>query len=227
MALILSIETATTVCSVAIHKEGKLQAKQSLYLNQSHSSLLSPVIHTLLQYAGHKLKDLSAIALSKGPGSYTGLRIGTSTAKGLCYALDIPLISINTLEAMAAQVTNLYKNDHLFCPMIDARRMEVYSAVVDNHIDIILETQPVIIDENSFEDLLDKRSMIFFGNGAEKCKGVINHQNAFFIDNITPEATTIGELGYKQYVDGNFEDLAYFEPFYLKEFMATKPKNVT
>lgn len=226
MNLLLSIETATTVCSIAIHKDGKLLSTQSLYLNQSHSSLLSPVIESLISYTGYSLSNLDGIVVSRGPGSYTGLRIGASTAKGLCYALDIPLISVNTLEAMALQVRKFISNKYLFCSMIDARRMEVYTTIVDSIGNVIQGTQPVIISEDSFCEILDNGPILFFGSGAEKCKNVITHSNASYIDNITPDAVTVGSLGFELFSQKVFEDVAYFEPYYLKEFMATKPKNL-
>lgn len=226
MSLLLSIETATTVCSIALHKDGQLLSNQSLHLNKSHSALLSPLIESLTGYSGYKLTDLDGIVISKGPGSYTGLRIGTSTAKGLCYALDIPLISVNTLEAMALQLQKFSSNENLLCPMIDARRMEVYATVLDNNGNVISETQPVIIEEHSFQKTLDQGPLVFFGSGAEKCKNVIRHTNALFIDEITPNAITVGLKGYEIFTKGKFEDVAYFEPYYLKEFMATKPKNL-
>ncbi|MTI20763.1 tRNA (adenosine(37)-N6)-threonylcarbamoyltransferase complex dimerization subunit type 1 TsaB [Fulvivirga sp. RKSG066] len=224
MALILSIETATNVCSVAIHKEGKLLANQSLHIAQSHSGLLVPVIQTLLNNCDLQKDQLEAVALSKGPGSYTGLRIGTSTAKGLCQALEIPLIGVNTLEAMAAQVTQFANQADILCPMLDARRMEVYCMLQNKKGETIQETQPVIIEESSFNDLLDSNKMYFFGNGAEKCKAVIQSKNAVFINDVEPDAITVGRLAYQRYIKNQFEDLAYFNPFYLKDFRVTKPK---
>lgn len=225
MTLLLSIETSTTVCSVAVHQDGRLLANQSLHLNQSHSSLLTPIIESLIKYAGFKPSELSGIIISKGPGSYTGLRIGTSTAKGLCYAFDIPLISVNTLEAMALQIQKYFPDDHLMCPMLDARRMEVYTTTLDHAMNILQETRPLIVEEGAFENMLDSNQIVFFGNGSGKCQSIIKHTNAIFIKDIEPQASTIGFLGYEKFKRQQFEDLAYFEPFYLKEFMATKPKN--
>lgn len=227
MALLLSIETATTTCSVSVHQDNQLLVNQSVYINHSHSSRLAPIINSAIAQAGHQLKDLEGIGLSMGPGSYTGLRIGTSTAKGLCYALDIPLVAINTLEAMALQVIKFFPEEYLFCPMIDARRMEVYSTIVNSDLDIVQETTPTIIDQQTFVEVLDGTPLVFFGNGADKCKGVIKNSNAYFVDGIEPNASTVGELAYGKFVKKEFEDLAYFEPFYLKEFMATKPKQIS
>ncbi|MEL7006044.1 MAG: tRNA (adenosine(37)-N6)-threonylcarbamoyltransferase complex dimerization subunit type 1 TsaB [Bacteroidota bacterium] len=225
MALILSIDTSTTVCSIALHNDGTLLSNQSFHITQSHSKLLSIAIDSLIEYTGYHPSDLNGIALSKGPGSYTGLRIGTSTAKGLCYALDVPLIAINTLEAMALQVSKFFSEGYLLCPMIDARRMEVYTTLVNHKGNVLKETTPEIIDQDSFKEALEKYKVVFFGNGAAKCASVIEHPNATFLKEITPDATSVGLLGYEKYNRQEFEDVAYFEPFYLKEFMATKPKN--
>jgi len=223
MSLILSIETATPVCSIALHQEGQLLGNQSLFLAHSHSDLLVPSIKSLLIYCDVNQNQLNAIAVSKGPGSYTGLRIGASTAKGLCDALDIPLIAINTLEAMAVGVRKYNINNAYLCPMIDARRMEVYSLITDNEGNRLEETQPVVVDENSYKKWLEKE-ILFFGDGANKCKDVINNSNAHFIDNIKPDAVHVGALANIKWQDNEFEDLAYFTPFYLKEFRVTKPK---
>ncbi len=224
MALILSIETATTVCSVALHDQGKRKATATYYLDKSHSSILVPAIDDLLSNCVIQKKDLSAIAVSEGPGSYTGLRIGTSTAKGLCFALDIPLIAINTLLGLAGHVAQYYSTDHILCPMLDARRMEVYTCLVSTQMEIIEGVHPKIIDKNSFRHELDRNKIIFFGNGSSKCKNIIQHPNAFFVDQIEPSAEYIGYLAYKKFETNAFEDLAYFEPRYLKEFRATVPK---
>ena len=223
--MILSIETATKVCSVAIHDKGELVASAELHRANSHSEQLSLLIRDLMERAAIQQKDLTAIAISSGPGSYTGLRIGTSTAKGLCYALDIPLIAVDTLYAMAKTVSN-YRQDTILCPMIDARRMEVYCQLRDAQLGIIQDTEAKIIDEYSFKDLLDTRVITFFGNGAQKCEEVITHSNARFLKNVTPSAISIGEIAWKDFESGKFEDVAYFEPHYLKEFQAIKPKKL-
>lgn len=224
MSVILSIETSTPVCSVAIHNEQGLVAMTNLHKGMSHSSLLNPVIQSLLQLTDLPMSELTAIAISKGPGSYTGLRIGTSTAKGLCYALDIPLISVETLKAMASGVQN--PDEYFLCPMLDARRMEVYTSIYNNELSVIKETSPIVLDGNSFADILKKQKIIFFGNGSAKLKGVISNPNAYFIDNVEPDAQYVGTLALKKFEEGQFEDLAYFEPYYLKEFKATKPKSM-
>ncbi|UII33547.1 tRNA (adenosine(37)-N6)-threonylcarbamoyltransferase complex dimerization subunit type 1 TsaB [Fulvivirga ulvae] len=224
MSLILSIETATTVCSVAVHDHGQLIGTQTLYIEKSHSGLLAPVIDSLVKYCGFTLNDLSAVAISEGPGSYTGLRIGVSTAKGLCYALDIPLIAVNTLEAMAFGVNKYNKGRALLCPMIDARRMEVYCLLANHKVQVMEPTKPEIIDSASFEDTLLKNQIMFFGNGAAKCKGIITSTNALFVDDVYPDASNIGFLAYRKFEQQQFEDVAYFEPFYLKEFRISKPK---
>lgn len=228
MGLILSIETATTVCSVALHKDGKLLGLQELHLQKSHSEFLAVLIKDLVRYAGYTLKDLDFIAVSKGPGSYTGLRIGTATAKGLCFALDKPLISINTLEAMAFGVCNYYRErDVLLCPMIDARRMEVYCLLADAGMNIVENTGALVIDELSFKELLEEKEIIFFGDGSLKCIPVLSNQpRAKFLANISPSALHVGAAIYGKIKNSGLEieDLAYFEPFYLKDFQAKKSK---
>ncbi|MBL6446368.1 tRNA (adenosine(37)-N6)-threonylcarbamoyltransferase complex dimerization subunit type 1 TsaB [Fulvivirga sp. 29W222] len=224
MSLILSIETATAVCSVALHHNGQLIGTQTLYIEKSHSGLLAPVIDSLVKYCGFTLNDLSAVAVSEGPGSYTGLRIGVSTAKGLCFALDIPLVAVNTLEAMAFGVNKYNRSEALLCPMIDARRMEVYCLIATHNMEIVEHTKPEIIDTTSFENFLLKSKVLFFGNGAAKCEEVITSENALFIDNVYPDASNVGFIAYRKYQEQKFEDVAYFEPFYLKEFRITKPK---
>lgn len=224
MAIIVSIETATPICSVAIHKDGNLLAETSVRKGHSHSSLLNSSIQNLLELSEVKMDELSAIAVSKGPGSYTGLRIGTSTAKGLCYALDIPLISVDTLKAMAYAVRN-YNNWNL-CPMLDARRMEVYCSIFDSEMNAIEPIRPVVLDDTSFIKELDATDILFFGDGSEKFSKVMFHKNAHFVNDVEPNAKAIGELAFKKYTTDQFEDVAYFEPFYLKEFLATKPKSI-
>ena len=223
MGLILSIETATKVCSVALHKDGTLLTCSEIHLDKSHSTYLLGLIEHVLRVADMDQKDLQAIAISEGPGSYTGLRIGSSTVKGLCYALDTPLISVSTLQAMALQVSNLYTENAIFCPMIDASRMEVYCALYDVNNKVVKEIEPVIIDESSFLDEMVSNKMIFFGNGSDKCKGVISDQAAF-VSGIFPSAVTIGQIAFEKYEEKKFEDIAYYEPFYLKEFRPTTPK---
>jgi tRNA threonylcarbamoyladenosine biosynthesis protein TsaB len=225
MAVILSIETTTSVCSIAITTDEGLKGQFNLHVDKAHSSSLHQLIQEMSEHTGISLSSLEAIAISKGPGSYTGLRIGSSTAKGLCYALGIPLIAVNTLEAMAFGVRQFYTDPSYFCPMIDARRMEVYCQVIAGHGATILEVSPQIINENSFAEILFANRVLFFGNGAAKCKSVLGmHPNAIFIDGVTTEAKYIGALANEKFSKKQFEDLAYFQPFYLKEFQTGKPK---
>ena len=224
MPVILSLETSTDVCSVALHDNETLLASISLQEPQAHASRLGPLIERVMRDSHRSLKDLRALAITKGPGSYTGLRIGTSTAKGICYALDIPLIAVGTLELLAFQARELGKQNALLCPMIDARRMEVYCLVSDAALHIVQPVSARIIDENSFAELLSEHKVFFFGNGSSKCRAVIQHPNAVFIDDIVPAAAALGEMAEKKYTEGAFEDLVQFKPFYLKEFMAKKSR---
>ncbi len=226
---ILSIETSTRGCSVAIHQDDKLLTISELFHEKSSSEMLTTLIESVIKVSNLTFQDLDAIAVAKGPGSYTGLRIGVSTAKGLAYTLEKPLIATNTLEAMSHQI-NHYSGLHspLLCPMIDARRMEVYCAVYEAVTKKEIEpTQAKIIDETSFQDLLQKHEIIFFGDGSEKCHKLLSqNKNAIFLDQmIHPSAKTIGKLAYESYQKQNFENIADFEPYYLKEFMATIPNN--
>ena len=223
--MILSIETSTKVCSVALHHEGHLLGSSELHVNQSHSEQLTILIQNILLTSEKKAEEIDAVAISSGPGSYTGLRIGTSTAKGLCYALEIPLIAINTLEAMAYGISRFYTNS-LICPMIDARRMEVYCQVFDSEMKMVKPTEAKVIDELSFNTLLENNKIVFFGNGAAKCEPLIRHKNAHFANDVYPSAIPLGELAETKYLAQEFEDMAYFEPYYLKEFKAIKPKKL-
>ena len=216
---ILNIETSTKACSVALHKNGELiVCREDVTTNFSHSEKLLKFISKLFSDARLSLSDLDAIAVSMGPGSYTGLRIGVSTAKGLCYGLDIPLISISTLKAMSFGMALEIKAD-LYCPMIDARRMEVYSAFFDINNTEVRKIQADIIDENSYKKELEKK-VVFFGDGSEKLIEKIKDKNAIFVSDIHPSAKNIGLLSYQKFTKSLFEDLAYFEPFYLKDFVA-------
>jgi tRNA threonylcarbamoyladenosine biosynthesis protein TsaB len=231
MALILNLETATTVCSVSLGKDGQLLALKEHFGDYSHSENLTLFIEDVLQQANLKLSDIDAIAVSKGPGSYTGLRIGVSTAKGLCYSLDKPLIASPTLKCLAHTISNSklqISDSALFCPMIDARRMEVYCAVYDVNNKEIKSTAAEIIDENSFVDLLKENTIYFFGDGAEKCKSVLSkNKNAIFLDDIFPSAKNMIPLSEQAFNNKQFEDIAYFEPFYLKDFVAGKKKEIS
>tara|TARA_R110002049_G_scaffold293731_2_gene478975 strand:- start:22210 stop:22884 length:675 start_codon:yes stop_codon:yes gene_type:complete len=220
---ILNIETATTNCSVSLSKEGKtIVLKEDNDKNYSHAEKLHVFIDAVLKEAKIASNDLSAIAISKGPGSYTGLRIGVSAAKGLCFALDKPLISVPTLEALANQVV---ANDGIIVAMLDARRMEVYSAIFDADYNEIRETEAQILNEDSFSDYLEKGKVYFIGNGVEKTKALIHHPNAMFVENKLPSANDMSLLAYHKYKKSDTEDVAYFEPYYLKDFVALKPKS--
>ena len=219
MALILCLETATKSCSVALAKDGDLlHFKYEVSKNYSHSEQLTPFIESLIQEQGIAFSDLDAIAVSKGPGSYTGLRIGVSTAKGLCYALDKPLISISTLEAMASGMQKKYPN-MLYCPMIDARRMEVYTAIFQEGKQLT-DIEAHIVESDSFSKILEKEEVLFFGDGADKCQGLITHTNATFITNVYPSAKDMVVIAENAFVQQQFENVAYFEPYYLKDFVA-------
>lgn len=227
MALILHLETATTVCSVAIGRDGKLLALKEQGGDYSHSENLTLFVQDVCKQADVELSSLDAIAVSKGPGSYTGLRIGVSTAKGLCYALNKPLIAINTLQhmafAMALSGKNKFPENTLYCPMLDARRMEVYCAIYDCNNKELEPTSAKIIDAHSFENILNSNNVVFFGDGAAKCKSVLSrHSKAIFIDDVTPSAQNMLALANQAYLQNCFENTAYFEPFYLKDFMVVK-----
>lgn len=224
--VILHIETSTNVCSVALSEASKCIFKTSNFDGMNHAALLSLFIEEALSSLKKENKKLDAVAVSSGPGSYTGLRIGVSTAKGLCYGLGIPLIAVSTLETMTqAALLSVGTSDHfLFAPMIDARRMEVYTAFYDTQLHKTREISADIIDENSYRETLASQNVYFFGNGAEKCKAVITHPNAHFIDNIVPLAENMIPMAERAYAENCFEDVAYFEPFYLKEFYTTATK---
>lgn len=230
MSLILNIETSGTACSVTLAKDTELLSLKETNTGKSHASLLSPFIDEVLKEGNVTPQELSAISVSKGPGSYTGLRIGVSTAKGFSYALQIPLIGINTLQSMTNGFLERYpefseRSDILLCPMIDARRMEVYTCLYSVNLEPYNEISAEIIQEESFHHILSNHEIIFFGDGAEKCKSVINHKNARFIDFTYLSARFMTQLSFIAYNEGRFENTAYFEPFYLKDFIAGKPKN--
>lgn len=226
--MILQIETATTVCSVALADNGRVLAFKEADQRNIHAEKITLFIDETLKSAGKSYGDIDAIAVSSGPGSYTGLRIGVSAAKGLSFALDKPLIAVETLQAMA----NGYADQHdidtgtLLCPMVDARRMEVFTAVFDELGDRVIEaTSAKIIDEQSFSDLLSTNKIIFFGDGAEKCRAVLNaHANAVIVSDFINSARYITRKANEKYLARDFEDVAYFEPYYLKDFIAGKKK---
>jgi len=224
--LILHIETSTNICSIAVSENGQCLFSKSDSEGMNHAALLSVFIAEAMEFLKSTSKKPDAVAVSSGPGSYTGLRIGVSTAKGLCYGLDIPLIAVSTLEVLTAnalQITDTATNS-LFCPMIDARRMEVYAAIYNQEGIIQREISADIIDENSYSEILESHSVYFFGNGAEKCKATLTHPNARFIDGMYPLAENMIVLAEKAYNEKKFVDVAYFEPFYLKEFYTTAAK---
>jgi tRNA threonylcarbamoyladenosine biosynthesis protein TsaB len=223
---ILNIETATTVCSVSLTQNGKIISLKELDEGFSHAENLHLFIREVLLEAGISLKHLSAICVSKGPGSYTGLRIGASTAKGLAFAIGLPLISINTLQVMSAAALVSGAKAKVFCPLIDARRMEVYTALFDQKLNVLKPTSALIVDEESIKELGEFGPIVFFGDGMEKCRSVLDKlDGAEFLTGIKPSAKFMGELGLEKYEKKQFEDVSDFEPFYLKEFLAGKKKN--
>ena len=222
MALILNIETATKNCSVSVSKNGEILALKELNNgNYSHAEVLHPFIVDVLEEANSTSQEIDAVAVSKGPGSYTGLRIGVSAAKGLCFAFDKPLISIETLKSLAHSVSI---DNGVIIPMLDARRMEVYAAVFNADYDSIREIKAEIIDETSFLEYLENQKVYFLGDGAQKCKELITHKNAVFVYDKFPSEKEMAELSYDKYKKNDIEDVAYFEPFYLKDFVVIPEK---
>ncbi len=222
MVTILNIETATKNCSVSLAKNGEILAIRELNDgNYSHAEKLHPFIQEILDETNINVTEIDAVAVSKGPGSYTGLRIGVSAAKGLCFAFDKPLISIETLSSLSHSISI---EDGLIVPMIDARRMEVYSAVYNSDYSQLREIRAEIIDENSFKEELQKGEVYFLGDGAEKCKEVLTNENAVFIDAKFPSSKEMATLSYNKYKKNDIEDVAYFEPFYLKDFVVIPQK---
>jgi tRNA threonylcarbamoyladenosine biosynthesis protein TsaB len=223
MALILNIETATTNCSVSIGKDGRMIAlREENSDSYSHSENLHLFIKESLEAASISMGDLNAIAVSKGPGSYTGLRIGVSAAKGLCFALDLPLIGISTLKSMALQL-NL--RNSTIIPVLDARRMEVYSAVYNANNEQIRETRVEEVTSDSFIELAGQEPVYIIGSGAQKCKEISEHQNFVFDDSIVPSAKEMCSLSFREFKLNKFENTAYFEPDYLKDFIVQQKKN--
>jgi tRNA threonylcarbamoyladenosine biosynthesis protein TsaB len=230
LAVILNIETATQLCSVAIAEDGRLLKVKETLEDRSHAKLLSVYIANILKEEGLKFNDIDAVAVGKGPGSYTGLRIGISTAKGLCYGSGKPLIAEGTLDIICRQFmslpgkTDLNSTDALLCPMIDARRMEVYYAIFDSRGNRLTDVAAKVIEEGTFTPLLEKNKVIFMGSGMAKCRDIISHGNASFQDNMHPSAGSLAYLSWESFKAARFEDTAYFEPFYLKDFVTTIPK---
>lgn len=228
MALILNIETATDVCSVALANNGKLVGLHENFEGREHSALLTVFIEKLLRQTETTISAIDAIAVSMGPGSYTGLRIGVSAAKGICYATDKPLIAVQTLQAMSRGFIKNFSLDESnawFCPMIDARRLEVYTAFFNGKSEFESEISAQIINETSFLDTLEEKRVYFFGDGSEKCSEIIRHPHAIFTSGFKPSAQNMIELAQEAYQKDEFKDVAYFEPFYLKDFVATTAKN--
>ena len=224
MPIILHIETTTEVCSALLSCRGEVLIEKICLQPQSHAVKLPVFLQEIINFARKNNLMPNAVSVSAGPGSYTGLRIGISSAKGLCYGLEIPLIAVDTLKIIANAAKKMTTEKVLFCPMIDARRMEVYTALFNENLQNILPTQPKIIDETFLQNELKKSKIIFCGNGAEKCKEIIKHENAVFLDNVIPLCINMITDAEKKFESKNFENTAYFEPFYAKEFMTTTPK---
>lgn len=229
MSCILHIETSTNVCSVAVTEDGAVLFDKVDREGPSHAVKLGLFVDEAMSYIDHHGIPFDAVAVSCGPGSYTGLRIGVSMAKGICYARNLKLIAVPTLELLCVPVLLYHEElpeDALLCPMIDARRMEVYAALYDRALHTVRPVGADIIDEMSYLDYLESRPVYFFGNGAEKCRSKILHPNAHFLTDIVPLAKNMGPLAEKAVAQGCYEDVAYFEPFYLKDFVASQPKKL-
>ncbi|NVK50960.1 MAG: tRNA (adenosine(37)-N6)-threonylcarbamoyltransferase complex dimerization subunit type 1 TsaB [Cyclobacteriaceae bacterium] len=222
MALILSLETSTDICSVALHKEGGLLSEVTIREEGGHSRMLPQLIEQVMRDSRKELRDLDAVSVSGGPGSYTGLRIGASTAKGLAFALEIPLISVDTLHAMAVQAWHS-KPTATVVSMLDARRMEVFCEIFSPVGEVLEPIRSEILDEHSFSNWLSQSEVYFVGNANEKAKSVITNPKARFLD-ILPNASSVGEIAWRKFQDAHFEDVAYFTPNYLKEFRVLKSK---
>lgn len=242
MSVILHIETATDTCSVAVSQDSAIifqtdnlpkegeerEEREEAHKGTNHASILGVMVDEALSFTDNHAIPFDAVAVSEGPGSYTGLRIGVSMAKGVAYGRDLKLISIPTLEVMCVPILLVHDDlpdDALLCPMLDARRMEVYTALYTRALKPVVETAPVVIDEHSFEEHLKEHPIYFFGNGAEKCKAVIQHPNAHFFDGVPLLAKYMSPLAEKKFLREEFADVAYLEPNYLKEFQATHAKN--
>ena len=226
MSNILNIETSTDVCSVALTSEGQVLEHHENYDGNNHAQVLSPFVESVLKYVRSREIKLDAVAVSIGPGSYTGLRIGLSEAKGLCFGLNVPMIGINTLKILTVAVLfrHFFEEDVLFAPMIDARRKEVYTAVYDLALNEIMPSRPLILDENSYSEYLKDHKVVFFGNGSDKAKDIIKHKNAIFIEGIKPTALDMMAPAEKAIRENDFIDVAYSTPLYLKEYQTTVSK---
>ena len=228
MACILNIETSTDVCSVAVSENGTCIFKEEDHSGPNHAVKLGVFVDEALSFTDNHAIPFDAVAVSSGPGSYTGLRIGTSMAKGVCYARDLKLLAVPTLEVLCVPVLLRHElpDDALLCPMIDARRMEVYAAVFDRALRPVRTTMADVVDQTTYKEFLDEHPVCFFGNGAAKCMEAINHPNAHLIEGIEPLAKNMFPLAEKRFLREEFEDVAYFVPNYLKDFVALKPKKL-
>ncbi|WP_342265282.1 tRNA (adenosine(37)-N6)-threonylcarbamoyltransferase complex dimerization subunit type 1 TsaB [Cardinium endosymbiont of Philonthus spinipes] len=219
MSLILSIETATAVCSVALHDAGKLIAHTELFMERSHSEYLVSIIEDLLKNSCYDRKSLAAIAISSGPGSFTGLRIGTAVAKGLCYGLDIPLISVGTLEAMAYGMRPFVDGNMLLCPTIDARRNAIYTLIADQSGKLQRPAHVALLDSKEYHAALPGGPLLFFGDGVLKCKPfLVDYQHIQFIEQVVPSAIQIGYLAFEQFQQQLWKNIASYTPYYLSQF---------
>ena len=228
MSTILHIETSTDVCSVAVSEDGQVIFDQEDHSGPNHAERLGTMVDEALSFTDNHAIPFDAVAVSCGPGSYTGLRIGVSMAKGVCYGRNLKLIAVPTLELLCVPILlrEIPEEDALLCPMLDARRMEVYAGIYDRGLKTIRPIQADIVEGETYTEFLDKRPVYFFGNGAQKCKAAINHPNAHFIENIEPLAKWMQPLAEKRFLNEQFEDVAYFVPFYLKDFVAKMPKKL-
>ena len=229
MSYILNIETSTDVCSVAISDSGQVIFNKEDHSGPNHAVKLGVYVDEALDFLDSHGLPLEAVAVSCGPGSYTGLRIGASMAKGICYGRGVKLIAVPTLELMAVPVLlgeHPEEEDALIVPMLDARRMEVYAEVLDRALRVVRPIQADIVDADTYKEYLDQHQVYFFGNGAAKCMETINHPNAHLVEGIEPLAKNMAPLAEKRFVEGKFEDVAYFVPFYLKDFVAKMPKKL-
>lgn len=228
MSVILHIESATEGCSVAVSDEGQLVFNKEDHTSRNNAVSLGVLVDEALALVDSRGLKLDAVAVSEGPGSYTGLRIGVSMAKGVCYGRGLELLSVSTLKLLCVRplLTMELPDDALLCPMIDARRMEVYSAVYDRALKPVREIRADIVGPETYSGFLDEHPVWFMGNGAAKCKGCITHPNAHFIDDVNPEARWMFPLAEQSFNAGEFRDVAYFEPYYLKDFIAVKPKKL-
>ena len=229
MATILHIETSTDVCSVAVSQDGACIFSEEDHDGPNHANRIGGFVDEALSFTDNHAIPFDAVAVSCGPGSYTGLRIGTSIAKGICYGRDLKLLAVPTLELMAVPVLLRHEeieDDALLCPMIDARRMEVYAAIYDRSLKPVRDIQADIVDETTYQTFLQQHPVYFFGNGATKCMEKIQHPNAHLIEGIEPLAKWMFPLAEKRFLNEQYEDVAYFVPFYLKDFIAKQPKNL-